>query len=561
MTALRVAGVGLLLAATTVVPAPASASVAPTDPLTCRHLVTVPDGVDMWPEMPRLRPGDCVRTESGRVPTVPVAPSPLTGHCAAVEQGTAPGRARYSNGLGHLKGGDEMWEGDQTGTPPRPAPSQNDVIHSGPGYDTILDYGGDNCLYGEDGADWIHGGSGTDLVDGASGADTLYGGGGDDYVGGDDLSAPIPEPGQPGGSPVGAPPANVDLLDGGPADDVLVGGFGVDEMYGGPGNDLCVGTAGGDGVDLPEPDATDAQRMQDYPWVPTGRDPEGHETGKWLNKFHACETIWTKTTAPDGLEALLVVDGTRPPESASGAARPTDNPCTVPPWARWQLTSPETRTSCGTWPASGTGQWTDLWPPVWTPAPIRSESELREEDASEAAGLRADLDTALAGADARDRALIGQALDMTAAFASAGYPACGTPTIAGTDGDDYLASDAATSDRMYGRNGDDRLDGFGGGNCLAGGPGRDVFFGGKGDDVVYGGGGANHVYGGAGTDVVYGGPGDDWIYGGTGDDVIDGGGGVNHCFGQSGHTVFIHCQYTVGGLDEQTGNWGEIARY
>ncbi|HZC26687.1 MAG TPA: calcium-binding protein, partial [Actinopolymorphaceae bacterium] len=490
-----------------------------------------------------------------RVPAPPAAPDRMVEHCTAVAGGAAPGRVQYGNGLGHLKGGDEMWEGDQTASPPRPAPGQDDVIFAGPAYDTILDYGGDNCLHGEEGADWIHGGSGTDLVDGANGADTLYGGSGDDFVDGDDLTAPIPEPGQPGGPPAGQPPTNVDLLDGGPGDDVLIGGFGVDEMYGGTGNDLCIGSAGGDGVDLPEPDATDEQRMQDYPWVPTGHDPDGNETGKWLNKFHWCETIWTKATAPDGLEALLVVDGTQPPESAPDAARPGDNPCSVSPWARWQLASADASTACpGDWPASR-AQQASFWPPAWSPGPVLSADEERQEDAREASALRGDLQPAA------HQPLVEQALARVAEFSTADYPACGPPTILGGNGDDYLASNAATSDRMYGSNGNDRLDGFGGGNCLDGGAGEDVFFGGKGQDVLYGGPGDNHFYGGAANDVVYGGPGDDWIYGGTGDDVIDGGGGVNHCFGQSGHDVFINCQYVVSGLDEQTGNWGNIARY
>lgn len=557
------AGAGLLLAGLAVAPAHAApahaapAITAPADELICLRMVTVPDDADLWTVMPQLRPGDCVRTETGRVPPTPAAPQPMVDHCAAIVAGTAHGRVRYSNGLGHLKGGDEMWEGDQFGSPPRPAPGQDDVIFSGPAYDTILDYGGDNCLDGEEGADWIHGGWGSDLVDGARGADTLYGGSADDYLGGDDLAAPIPEPGQPGGQPAGHPPANVDLLDGDSGDDVLVGGFGVDELYGGTGNDLCIGTAGGDGVDLPEPAATDEQRMQDYPWVPTGHDPDGNETGKWLNKFHWCETIWTKTTAPDGMEALLVVDGTQPPESAPGAA----TTCDVPPWARWQVRE---RGGCGsTWPSSR-HQWPDFWPPLWLPGRQLSELQLHDEDAREAANLLRDL-RRVHSADPRDPVLVTQALARTADFATSTEPACGSANHAGSDVDDYLAGDPAVSNRIYGGNGNDRLDGFGIGigigNCLVGGPGQDAFFGGKGDDVIFGGGGDNHVYGGAADDIVYGGPGDDWIYGGAGDDVIDGGGGVNHCFGQSGHSVFINCQYIVSGLDEQTGNWGNIARY
>lgn len=530
--------------------------------LACQRMVTVPNGADMWTLLATTRPGDCLQTADGGIPAPPQVPAAFTNRCDAVRNGTEPGRLQVGNDKGHLKGGDEVFEGDQSGDPPRSAPGQDDVILAGPAYDTIFDYSGDNCLLGQDGADWIHGGSGLDLVDGGTGADTLYGGGSDDYVNGDDLSNPTPEPGQPGGKAAGLPPANVDLLDGGSGNDILVGGYGVDEMYGGPGNDLCVGSVGGDGVDLPEPGVTDEQRMQDYPWVPTGHDPAGNETGKWLNKFHSCETIWTKTVAPSGLEALLVVDGTRAPESATDAARPTADPCSVPPWARWQLASASAQTAClDNWPASGAEQRQAVWPPTWTPAPAVSQQQRRQIDADAEKRVRTDLQNAMAGASDHDRALLQAALGQLASFSTAQYPTCGTPTIAGAKSDIYLAGSNSGTDQMYAGNGNNRVDGFGGVDCLSGGPGNDVMFGGKSNDVIFGEAGVNHLIGGADNDVLIGGPGVDFLYGGTADDVLDGGPGINYCFGQSGFDVFINCTYIIGGLDQQNGNAGNIERY
>lgn len=513
-------GVGvLLLSSATAAPASADGPTVPHQPtshpaalsLTCQRMVVVPDGASMWTMMPHLRPGDCVQTATGWVPPPPPPPQHLTDHCTAVTQGTAPGRVQSGNNRGHLKGGDEMFEGDQHGSPPRPAPRQADVVFAAPAYDTIRDYGGDNCLYGEEGADWIHGGSGDDLVDGGKGADTLYGGQGDDYIMGDADEA-IPQ------RQDGSPPTNVDLLDGGAGDDILIGGFGVDEMYGGPGNDLCIGSVGGNPAD------NDAPPPGSDIWVSTGVDPEGRPTGSWLNKYHGCETIWTKTQAPNGLQALLVVDGGGQPTPAG--------------------------------PHS-------LWPRVWTPGPVLSEAELHDVDVAQAASLQADLRHALDTADDYHRPLLEQALARLDSYSTADYPTCGQPTQIGTNDDNYLggANDAGGSDRMYGVKGNNRIDGFAGEDCLNGGAGNDVLFGGKGGDVFYGGPGDEHLVGGADSDLLYGGEGNDWLYGGTSDDIIDGGPGVNHCFGQSGHDVFINCQYIVSGLDEQTGNWGDVVRY
>jgi hypothetical protein len=544
---------------------PADHALAPSP--TCERMVVVPDGGDMWAAMPTTRPGDCIQTLDGWVPAPPAAPRRLVDHCSAVINGTAPGRVQHGNGLGHLKGGDEMFRGDQTGSPPKPAPGQADVILPGPGYDTIFDYSGDNCLYGQSGAAWIHGGRGDDLIDGGTGADTLYGAAGDDYLVGDDLTAAIPQPGVPGGQPAGSPPANVDFFDGGPGDDLVVGGFGVDETYGGPGNDLCVGSLGGDvkDNDMPMPDTTDAERMQNYPWIPTGHDAEGNATGKWLNKFHECETIWTTVMAPNGLEALLVVDGTKPPESATGGVKGAGDRCSRPPWAWWQHSS--VPADCpDTWPltqsaAPAEDRSSALWPPTWMPDPVLPRAVLDRDVALQVASLRTDLEHALATADAADRQLLETALARIADHSTGDDPTCGPPTQAGADDDDYLAGDNGGSDGMYGASGNDRLDGFAGDDCLDAGRGSDVLFGGKDNDVLFGGPGNDHFYGGAGNDVLYGGPDDDWLYAGTADDVVDGGGGINHCFGQSGHNIFINCQYIVSGLDEQTGNWGNLVRY
>ncbi len=140
------------------------------------------------------------------------------------------------------------------------------------------------------------------------------------------------------------------------------------------------------------------------------------------------------------------------------------------------------------------------------------------------------------------------------------YGGWGNDVIFGQGGDDLILAGHG-NDMAFGGSGNDVIRGNSGNDSLYGGYGEDLMYGGQGndfmmgesgDDTMYGGTGDDWMYGGSGDDVMYGGSsgdrmyghtGDDTMYGGTGNDYMDGGndndlmyGGANNdlMFGQSG---------------------------
>jgi Ca2+-binding RTX toxin-like protein len=101
-----------------------------------------------------------------------------------------------------------------------PTVTHDAVVYTGPGYDTILDYGsGNDRLYGGGIYNFIRAGSGNDIVYGGYGTNQLYAGTGNDVLVG-------------GGS--------LNFLYGGLGRDVLIGGPGQSFLYGGVGDDLMI---------------------------------------------------------------------------------------------------------------------------------------------------------------------------------------------------------------------------------------------------------------------------------------------------------------------------------
>jgi Ca2+-binding RTX toxin-like protein len=97
----------------------------------------------------------------------------------------------------------------------------------------------------------------------------------------------------------------------------------------------------------------------------------------------------------------------------------------------------------------------------------------------------------------------------------------GDDTLLGGLGDDFLYSDAGSSDiRAY--SGDD---------TIYGGPETDWILAGAGDDTIYGGDGDDHIKGSNGNDTIYGGNGNDELTGGEGVDTIFGEAGNDHLTG------------------------------
>ncbi len=95
--------------------------------------------------------------------------------------------------------------------------------------------GGNDLIFGGNGADIIDGGSGDDFIRGEFGVDQIFGGSGNDIVHGDD-SNDILTGGAGNDQLFGE--SGADTLDGGDGNDFLQGGNGADTMIGGLGNDV-----------------------------------------------------------------------------------------------------------------------------------------------------------------------------------------------------------------------------------------------------------------------------------------------------------------------------------
>ena len=153
--------------------------------------------------------------------------------------------------------------------------------------DTIYGYGGDDNIYGLNGADSLYGGDGNDYLSGRSGADTLHGGDGDDNLrGGGDADTLYGGEGNDdlrGGSGVDLlwgdedndtlwGEADNDTLKGNAGDDRLYGGTGNDGLWGGEGNDTLWGGADDD-------DTLNGQGGDDRIYGGTGNDGLWGSTG------------------------------------------------------------------------------------------------------------------------------------------------------------------------------------------------------------------------------------------------------------------------------------------
>jgi Ca2+-binding RTX toxin-like protein len=141
--------------------------------------------------------------------------------------------------------------------------------------------------------------------------------------------------------------------------------------------------------------------------------------------------------------------------------------------------------------------------------------------------------------------------DLTPPNAAAGAFGNDTVTevenVTGSNFNDNITGDA-NPNILFGGNGNDVL--FGGnevsplGDLLSGGAGNDVLEGQDGDDVLNAGSGVDRAAGGNGNDTIFGGTGNDrdipatpvveGLFGGPGNDEIDGGPGLDSLFGEAG---------------------------
>ncbi|WP_309545327.1 calcium-binding protein [Xanthomonas campestris] len=141
----------------------------------------------------------------------------------------------------YLSGGSgkDLLQG-QSGNDTLSGDADDDELQGGMGNDTLIGGAGNDSLFGEDGDDNLIGDEGQDFIYGGTGNDRLSGGGGTDtLVGGD------------GGDNIDGNQGD-DVIDGDEGDDDVDAGDGNDSVYGGGGNDLISGGLGNDTVTAAE---------------------------------------------------------------------------------------------------------------------------------------------------------------------------------------------------------------------------------------------------------------------------------------------------------------------
>ncbi|MEU6073691.1 calcium-binding protein [Micromonospora sp. NPDC047074] len=383
-------------------------------------------------------------------------------------------------------------------------PNGGNTMVGGPGADTVNGGRGDDTIhtYGTDvPADADQAGTGdaglVNQVDTGAGQDTVHGSAGVDLVVSHSAN------GQTG------------RVYGYGGDDVLVGGYGTDELFGGPDEDYVIAEP----AQVGEPDGSDGYgpfRQVVHEPLPAGTQPQTKLLVGGLGSDHVI--------GGDG-GATVFGDRHLPAETCADA------------------------TLADAQPAPADQGAADL---VLGGAGVEVVSAGGGND-------RADL----GGGDDRACGQLGDDTLHLGGGADRAWGAAGVDQLHGDDGDDLL----------FGNAGDDGLFGGTGADTAEGNAGRDQVFGGRDGDVIYGGGrtagatdGADHLYGeegpdrivgdngtprlgdvgpypldlagdvaGAGAgDVISGGGDDDLAYGGLGDDRIDGDLGHDQLEGNNG---------------------------
>jgi uncharacterized repeat protein (TIGR01451 family) len=121
-----------------------------------------------------------------------------------------------------------------------------------------------------------------------------------------------------------------------------------------------------------------------------------------------------------------------------------------------------------------------------------------------------------------------------------GKASCGTPTIAGTAGNDVI-NGTSGADVIVTYAGNDQVSAGGGKDLVCTGDGADVVFGASGGDTVIGGGGKDRLVGQDGGDLLKGKNGRDRLKGNAGNDTLNGGKKRDRCKGGPGADTLIKC--------------------
>lgn len=386
-------------------------------------------------------------------------------------------------------------------------------------------FSGDDMVFGEGGDDMLAGGLGNDLLDGGTGADTLYG---DAYAffyndgtafGGQDTFFPTDVDPNVG--------TNVDTLNGGDGDDVLVTRFGADILNGGSGVDalsydrrenatgLTVDVSSGAGVTGDGVSFTSVERLQ----AVGGSGNDSFTGGEFADSFRGGagsdvinggggnDTATINLQSEAGADTINLGAGDDTLNVSAVAARQV----------RVTFTSSEV----------GNGSATD-------------SNTMANQDGGLAVRLQAeDADGNLTGLVTRtdDEGItfvdpaFGVTFDVRDLVSGAARGDQFRAVILGTSGADTITANA-TPDYINAGMGNDIVNGGTSNDFLVGGAGDDILTGGDnsildGDDSFIGGGGNDTIFGGFGNDIAIvnsSTDGADTVNLGTGADVVNVGG-------------------------------------
>ena len=452
-------------------------------------------------------------------------------------------RVAADGGDDRLFGGDGAdWMAGQTG---------NDALFGGAGDDIMYgdDLGmadsdaGQDLMYGDAGNDKMYGGAKEDVLDGGAGNDKLYGEAGNDFVLGD------------AGDDELAGNEGADTLDGGAGADRLLGGDGDDQLWGADGDDTLDGGAGADllhggrGKDQLQGGVGDDTYLfeagDDAGVVSTATDSEGNNTVQLTGgalkdmQLSGSDSAWLlRYTKDDSVQlngSFKVQWGGRSHTLAEFAKAIADasKPDTPPPPANSAPSVAKPLPSASA---------TELVPLVLS----IPEATFSDPDANDKLSYSASL---VSGAalpswlvfDAATRTLRGTPDASTAGTLQLRITATDTGGLSASSDFELAIGDAPPPNphTIVGTPGDDTLKGSAGADTLLGDAGNDTLKGLEGDDELHGDDGQDTLRAGEGADKLFGGADGDALYGDAGDDVLDGGAGNDTLQGGLGNDTYL----------------------
>ncbi|KEJ88970.1 Hint domain-containing protein [Sulfitobacter donghicola] len=319
-------------------------------------------------------------------------------------------------------------------------------------------YGGDDTVFGGDGADTISAGGGDDAIDGGNDADVISGGDGQDTI------------------------------SGGSGDDVILGGVGADSLDGGDdadrfilednfGNDTIIGGEGGTDIDTIDLSALTGQVTVSFTGVDQGiiSNSGGFANFSQIEQF----ILPNGETVASGTAGDVITVGDAGSNGIGGG------------------NGDDTLSGGDGNDGIGGGDGNDL---------------IYGDGGDDGIGGGGGDDLIFGGAG--DDGIGGDAGNDTI------YAGDGNDGFGGGDGNDLLFGGDG-NDGIGGDAGNDTLDGGAGNDNMGGGTGDDSLFGGSGNDNIGGDSGDDTVDGGTGDDVIAGGTGNDLLVGGSGNDVFE----------------------------------------